>query len=72
MNYTFQVKARNSVGYSNPSASTTILAARQPDVPDLPGVAAPSTKISGSNIIVTWSTPYNGGASITSYLIQFR
>jgi len=49
-----------------------ILAAREPDVPDLPGVPAPTTKISGSNIIVTWSKPYYGGSSITSYVIQFR
>jgi hypothetical protein len=49
-----------------------ILAAREPDIPDLPGVPAPTTKISGSNIIVTWSKPYYGGSSITSYVIQFR
>jgi hypothetical protein len=70
--YVFYVKARNSVGFSPASATTTILAAREPDIPDLPGVSAPYTQISGDNIIVTWFKPYNGGTPIESYIIQFR
>lgn len=70
--YVFFVKARNSVGFSPASATTTILAAREPDIPDQPDVLAPYTQISGDNIIVTWSKPYYGGSAITSYIIQFR
>ena len=67
--YTFQVKARNSVGFGAASASVTILAARQPDIPDAPGVLAPFTTISGDNVVVTWSRPYNGGSAIDGYVI---
>jgi len=65
--YTFIVEARNSVGYSLPSNTFTILAAQPPDTP-----IAPTTLRSGSSIITNWTAPYNGGTAITSYQVTFR
>lgn len=66
--YTFTVEARNSVGYSLPSAYLEILCAQVPDQIDppitftlLPGV-----------ITVQWDLPWNGGTTITSYTVEFR
>jgi len=63
--YNFKVEARNSVGYSLLSSAVSIIASQIPDKP-----AAPTTAALGSNVVVTWSAPlFNGGATITSYLI---
>ena len=66
--YTFKVKARNSVGYSEFSDPVSILAAQIPDTPN-----APTTTISNRwTVVVDWNAPYNGGADITSYTIEIR
>lgn len=65
--YVFRVMARNSVGFSPLSAPLAILAAQVPSAP-----TAPTTSVSGSNIIVNWVAPYTGASRITSYLITIR
>lgn len=65
--YKFRVEARNSVGYSLASVPFAIIASQVPDKPD-----APTTTRVESTIVVTWSAPqFNGGATITSYIINF-
>jgi len=63
--YSFKVKARNSVGFSDFSLPISILAAQIPDIP-----LAPTTTISDRwNVVIDWIAPYNGGTPITSYTI---
>jgi hypothetical protein len=63
--YNFKVEARNSVGYSDLSSVRAIIASQIPDVP-----LAPVTSRVESTILVTWKAPeFNGGATITSYVI---
>lgn len=33
---------------------------------------APTTSVSGSNVIVTWTAPYNNGSPLTAYNIYLR
>lgn len=65
--YKLKVRARNSVGYGPFSTEISILAAQVPDQ-----IAEPTTAISSSNIAVSWSTPYDGGTSITGYMVEIR
>lgn len=67
VSYEFTVQARNEVGYSGMSGSTSFLHAIAPEVP-----AAPVTTNSGQDIIITWVAPYDSGAEITSYTIEIR
>lgn len=62
--YRFKVESRNSVGYSPLSSAVSIIASQIPDQP-----AAPVTADLGSDVVVTWTAPWNGGATITSYVI---
>lgn len=65
--YKFKVEARNSVGYSALSDSVTVLCAQ------LPGVtAAPTTVSVGSNVVISWSAPDDGGTSILAYGIVIQ
>jgi len=64
LSYKFKVEARNVAGYSLLSSSITILSAAVPTAP-----VAPTTQINGSNVDITWTSPYNGGSSVTSYSI---
>ena len=65
--YNFKVYARNSVGLSLP-ASVSILAAQISDVP-----GAPTTQVSGQNVIVSWPAPlFDGATPLTSYTILIR
>jgi hypothetical protein len=65
--YEFTVEARNSVGYSPPSASVTILHALVPTTP-----TTPPTTNSETNVIIDWTEPANNGAAITSYTILIQ
>ena len=62
--YSFKVEARNAFGYSSPSASVEILAAEVPSRP-----ADPSTVLDDTNILISWSAPFDQGSPITSYKI---
>ena len=62
--YTFKVQSRNSVGLSNYSSSIAILTATVPGKP-----TSVSTTIVDSSVVISWATPNDGGAAITSYSI---
>jgi hypothetical protein len=64
LSYKFKVEARNVAGYSLLSSSITILSAAVPTAP-----VAPTTQINGSNVVITWTSNFNGGSSVTSYSI---
>ena len=64
-NYNFKVEARNAYGYSAVSSVVNILSASIPSV-----ITQPTTSVSGNNVVITWTGPYNGGSPITSYTIQ--
>ncbi len=65
--YSFKVQARNNFGYSANSTSVEILAAQPPTRPE-----APTTVLQDTNIVITWSAPFNQGSAITSYQIWIR
>lgn len=65
--YQFRVEARNAYGFSAFSTEVSVLAASPPSTP-----IAPTTAISGSNIVVSWQEPTENGATIESYKIYFR
>lgn len=56
-----------SYGVSVYSVSLSVLTAQLPDTP-----AAPTTAISGSNVVISWNQPFTGGSPITSYTIMIR
>jgi hypothetical protein len=62
--YEFTVEARNSVGYSAPSAIVTIWHALLASAPNIP-----STTNSGVSVVIDWNEPSNNGAAITSYQV---
>lgn len=62
--YEFKVEARNTNGYGSASSDFTILHAIAPDVP-----STPTTANSGTNVVITWSTPLDNGSTITSYTV---
>jgi hypothetical protein len=65
--YNFKVQAKNGYGLSAYSNIATILAAQRPDTP-----AAPTTAVSGANVVISWTQPFTGGSAITSYVILVR
>lgn len=65
--YEFTVEARNTNGYSSVSSSLSLLHGLAPATP-----SAPTTTVSGANIVIDWSEPTINGASITSYTITIR
>lgn len=65
--YVFKVQSRNAFGPSLFSDSVAILAAQTPDPP-----IAPVTSVSGTNILITWTAPFDNGSPITSYEILIQ
>lgn len=65
--YKFKVQARNDFGLSGYSVAVTILAAQTPNQPD-----APVTSVSTSNIVISWTAPYDNGSPILSYDVLIR
>lgn len=63
--YEFNVKARNSVGFSLVSSTWEVLAAQVPFQPN-----APKTTVVGSDVEISWDLPNNGGSVITAYKIE--
>jgi hypothetical protein len=49
---------------------THIKGRRLVGVPSIP--AAPTTTISGSNVIINWVAPANNGSTITRYIVRIR
>lgn len=65
--YAFKVMAKNSVGYSPLSVALSILVAQVPTA-----TVAPTTSVSGANVLINWDVPYTGATRITSYTITVR
>lgn len=65
--YRFKVEAHNAIGYGAASTALAIIAATNPDTPD-----APTTAVDGDNILISWTLPFNGGSTITGYIIRIR
>jgi len=45
----------------------TLSEGRLPDKPE-----PPKTYIDGSNVLVKWVAPYDGGSPITNYLVEYK
>jgi hypothetical protein len=65
--YRFKVEAHNAIGYGPASTAFAIIASTNPDTP-----AAPTTTVSGDNVLISWTLPFNGGSTITGYIIKIR
>ena len=65
--YSFKIEAHNAIGYGAASSSFAIIAATNPDTP-----SAPTTQVDGDNILISWVLPFNGGSTITGYVIKVR
>lgn len=66
--YKFRAKARNAVGFSDYSSIFSILAATIPSQP-----TAPTTTLSGSDIVIDWNPPTDtGGVSISGYKLEIK
>lgn len=65
--YSFKVEARNEVGYSEYSEVISILAGQIPETPN-----APTTTSVGSNTLISWDAPDDGGTSIIAYTISIE
>lgn len=64
--YTFQVRARNEVGWSPLSGSSAT--ARPDQVPDRP--QAPDLQFGDRELRASWSTPNSPGSAVSSYTLQ--
>jgi len=65
--YKFRVRSRNEFGYSDYSDEIELLVAFVPMLP-----VPPVTSVIASDVILTWTAPYNNGSPITKYLITIR
>lgn len=65
--YKFYIEARNSVGYSLPSVTFSILAAQKPDAPRYP-----DTVFNGLSVTISWPIPFDGSTPITAYVINIQ
>jgi hypothetical protein len=65
--YTWRVQAVNSHGTSLASSELSVLAADKPAT-----MSAPVTSISGTNVVITWTSSYYNGAAITAYTVKIR
>jgi hypothetical protein len=63
--YTFRLRARNKWGLGGYSDTVDIEASTTPGQ-----VASPTTSISGSHVLITWTEPANYGSAISAYRIQ--
>jgi hypothetical protein len=64
-----RITATNTIGNSatSPAGNGAVIPATVPSTP-----AAPTTVISGSNVSIDWTAPYNGGSAITGYTVEIR
>jgi hypothetical protein len=63
-----RVTARNAVGNSAASLQGNGAVLPTATVPTAP--AAPTTRISGTNVVIEWVAPANGGSAITGYEVK--
>ena len=65
--YQFKVMARNLYGFSALSSTIIVLTAQPPAKP-----ISPTTVWSPDNVIISWTSPDNGGSPITGYTVTIR
>lgn len=65
--YKFYIEARNTVGYSLPSVTFSVLAAQKPDTPRYP-----DTVFNGLSVTISWPIPFDGASPITGYVIMIQ
>jgi hypothetical protein len=66
--YAFKVEARNSYGYSAPSAAAPILCATVPSIP-----VAPTTLVIADQLEISWApAPSPNGTPITAYVVTIK
>jgi hypothetical protein len=65
--YVFRVTAINAIGESVYSESIPILAAKVPDAPNAPTLVSQTP----TDIVISWTAPYNGGSQIRDYDIYY-
>jgi hypothetical protein len=64
--YSFKVQALNAAGSSDLSNVESITFAFVPDAP-----LSPQISTDGTNTLVKWSAPLNGGKEVVGYLVSF-
>lgn len=70
LQYDFQLQARNLIGYSPVSLSTTVLAAQVPDEPE--GLANVVDVTTATQIGLQWTlASFNGGSAVIDYRIWY-
>ena len=62
--YTFTVKAKNTLGYSQATSFSTATPVSVPSTP-----AQPSVSGSSGSVTATWTSPATGGSAITGYKV---
>lgn len=65
--YSFKIKARNALGYSNDSNIITVIAAAKPSKP-----YSPTTEFANDIVRIYWDEPITNGADIIAYNIKIR
>ncbi len=65
--YKFKVKATNIYGYGTFSSELSVTTS---DVPSQ--MSAPTTSLSGTNVVVAWAEPNTNNEAIDQYEIQFK
>jgi hypothetical protein len=63
--YKFAIKGKNELGEGEASNTLTLVCATKPSI-----ITSPTTEIQGSNVLISWIAPTNGGSTILSYRIQ--
>jgi hypothetical protein len=65
--YTFRIRSKNRWGWSTDYSTTTSIIAAKPPT----SVSAPTTTVSGSDVVVNWSSSFdNGGLPVTEYTVK--
>lgn len=67
IDYRFRLRSKNLYGFG---AYSTIAVIRSSDVPDKP--VEPSTAIDGTDVVITWTAPYENSEVLTEYDLQIR
>jgi hypothetical protein len=64
VNYVFTVEARNSFGYSSPSDQLFLYCGFISEKP-----LSVATNVVTNTVVISWTAPYDNGATIDSYTI---
>lgn len=65
--YKFAIAGKNELGEGQVSDTFSLVCATKPQIP-----TAPTTSIQGTNVLISWTAPDNGGSTILSYRVQVK